>query len=113
MLRTQIYNADEGTFATLGVNLIEGRNFTRQETEGELLRVRELFAHPRAIGEDGTPKEKFLQDIVISQSFARLAFPDGKALGQRLADNDGDGYNVVGGSTTSTARTAGLPSTST
>jgi putative ABC transport system permease protein len=96
MLRTQIYNADEGTFATLGVNLIEGRNFTRRETEGELLRVRELFAHPRALGEDGTPKEKFLQDIVISRSLARLAFADGKALGRRLEDDDGDGYNVVG-----------------
>jgi putative ABC transport system permease protein len=96
LLRTQMYNADEGTFAALGVTLVEGRSFTRHETEGEVLRVRELFAHPRAIGEDGTPREKFLQDIVVTQAFARLAFGDGKALGQRLEDNDGDGYNVVG-----------------
>jgi putative ABC transport system permease protein len=96
MLRNQVYNADEGTLAALGARLIEGRNFTREETESEAVRMRELFAKSRPVGADGTPLEKVSQDIIISKAFGALLFPDGKALGKRLEDSDGDQYRIVG-----------------
>jgi putative ABC transport system permease protein len=96
MLRNQVYNADESTLAALGARLIEGRNFTREETESETLRIRQLFAASRPVGADGTPAEKTSQDIIISKAFAALLFPDGKALGRRLEDSDGDQYPIVG-----------------
>jgi putative ABC transport system permease protein len=96
MLRNQVYNADESTLAALGAKLIEGRNFTREETESETLRMRQIFAKSRPSGADGTPLEKTSQDIIISKAFARLLFPDGKALGKRTEDTDGDQYTIVG-----------------
>ena len=96
MQRNQVYNADDGTLATLGSNLIEGRNFTKEETESETLKFRQLFASSRAVGSDGTPLEKTSQDIIVSKAFGELLFPDGKALGKRLEDSDGDQYRIVG-----------------
>lgn len=96
MLRNQVYNADESTLAALGAKLIEGRNFTREETESETLRMRQIFAKPRPSGADGMPIEKTSQDIIISKAFAQLLFPDGKALGKRTEDTDGDQYTIVG-----------------
>jgi putative ABC transport system permease protein len=95
-LRNQIYNADEGTFATLGSPVVEGRGFTRGEVESEDARLAALFANARERGEDGTPKNKITQDVVVSRAFARLAFGDGSPLGKRLEDSDGDQYQVVG-----------------
>lgn len=95
-LRTQIYNADDGTLATLGTNIVEGRTFTREETEAETVRLATLLAKARETGEDGTPKEKITQDIVVSRALARLAFGEGSPLGKRLEDSDGDQYHVVG-----------------
>src|SRR5512141_265823 len=97
-LRNQVYNADEGTFATLGAPVVEGRGFTRAEVEAEDARLAALFASARELGADGTPKNKISQDVVISRAFARLAFGEGSALGKRLEDHDGDHYQVVGGS---------------
>jgi putative ABC transport system permease protein len=96
MLRNQVYNADESTLAALGAKLIEGRNFTREESESETLRMRQIFAKPRPSGADGMPIEKTSQDIIISKAFAQLLFPDGKALGKRTEDTDGDQYTIVG-----------------
>jgi putative ABC transport system permease protein len=96
MLRNQVYNADESTLAALGAKLIEGRNFTREETESETLRMRQIFAKARPSGADGMPIEKTSQDIIISKAFAQLLFPDGKALGKRTEDTDGDQYTIVG-----------------
>jgi putative ABC transport system permease protein len=95
-LRTQMYNADEGTLATLGTNLLEGRTFTREETESETARMAALFAKARETGADGTPKEKVTQDVVISRALGRLAFGEASPLGKRLEDSDGDQYHVVG-----------------
>jgi len=96
MLRNQVYNADESTLAALGARLIEGRNFTREETESEAQRLRQLFASSRPVGGDGTPAEKISQDVIVSKAFGALLFPDGKALGKRLEDSDGDQYRIVG-----------------
>jgi putative ABC transport system permease protein len=96
MLRNQVYNADESTLAVLGARLIEGRNFTRDEVDAEVLRLRKLFDTERPRDSRGQPLEKISQDIIISKAFAKLLFPDGKALGRRLEDTDGDQYQIVG-----------------
>jgi putative ABC transport system permease protein len=95
-LQVQIYNADDGTFATLGTPVAEGRSFTREEVESEDARLAALFASARERAEDGRPKNKITQDVVVSRAFARLAFGDGSPLGKRLEDDDGDQYQVVG-----------------
>jgi putative ABC transport system permease protein len=96
MLRTQIYSADEKTFETLGVQIVEGRALTRDEWERDALRLRELNKIVREKGQDGRPKDKFTQDVVISQAFGKLAFGEGSSLGKMLEDSDGDLYRVVG-----------------
>ena len=96
MLRTQVYNADESTLAALGARLVEGRNFTRDEVDAEVVRMRNLFNTARPRDSRGQPIEKVSQDIIISKAFAQLLFPNGKALGKRLEDTDGDGYQIVG-----------------
>ena len=96
MLRTQIYNADEGTLDTLGVGLAEGRNFDRDEVDRDTVRLRELGRNAREMGADGLPREKFLQEVIITRAYGTLAFGDRPLLGQQLEDSDGDLYRVVG-----------------
>lgn len=96
MLRNQVYNVDEASLATLGTQIIEGRNFTREQVRTDAERLRALFAANRPVGPDGRPAEKFTQDVIISKAFANLLFKDGKALGKGLEDSDGDQYRVVG-----------------
>ena len=96
MLRTQIYNADEGTLDTLGVQVVEGRTFTREDVERDRERLRQLYKGPRELGADHRPTQKFTQDVVVTQAFARLALGDGPLLGRMLEDSDGDQYRVIG-----------------
>jgi putative ABC transport system permease protein len=96
MLRTQIYNADESTLDALGVPLAEGRNFTRDDTQRDTLRLRALSASQREAGADGLPREKFLQDVIVSRAYGRLALGEGPLLGKMLEDSDGDQYRIVG-----------------
>lgn len=95
-LRSQIYNADEGTFDTLGVKIAEGRGFGREQVDADTERLQKLYSGPRPTGADGRPAEKFVQEVVISRAFARLAFGEGSPLGKSLEDNDADQYRVVG-----------------
>lgn len=95
-LRTQIYNTDEGTFEALGITVTEGRGFAREQVDADTLRLRQLFNAQRPLGADGRFSEKFLQEIVISRAFAKLAFGDGSPLGKMMEDSDGDLYRVVG-----------------
>jgi putative ABC transport system permease protein len=95
--RTQIYNADEATFDALGIRIVQGRGFTRDEVAAEALRLRKLFASPRAAGSDGRPAEKITQDVVISEAYGKLVWGEGQPLlGRLLEDDDGDMYRVVG-----------------
>lgn len=95
-LRTQMYNCDDATLETLGIQVVEGRNLPREQVEVDSRRLKDLLAGQREMGADGTPRKKFTQEVMVSQAFARLAFADGKALGQLLEDSDGDLYRVVG-----------------
>jgi putative ABC transport system permease protein len=97
MFRTQVYNADEGTLDALGIGVTEGRNFTREEAERDTLRLRTLLNTQRETGRDGLPREKFLQDVVISRAYGKLLFGEKEPLlGKLLEDSDGDQYRVIG-----------------
>jgi putative ABC transport system permease protein len=97
MFRTQVYNADEGTLDTLGIRVTEGRNFTREEAERDTLRLRALLASQREVGPDGLPRDKFLQDVVMSRAYGKLVFGEKEPLlGKLLEDSDGDQYRVIG-----------------
>jgi putative ABC transport system permease protein len=96
MLRTQIYNADEHTFQALGISVSEGRDFGQEEVVRDTERLRTLNNTKRDAGEDGLPREKFLQEVVVTRAFGRLAFGDEPVLGQLLEDSDADLYRVVG-----------------
>ena len=98
-MRTQIYNADEGTLDALGIKIVEGRGFDSAQVDTDAARLRALFQPdrgPRELGADGLPKEKFLQEVVISRAYAKLALGEGSPLGKTLEDSDGDLYRVVG-----------------
>ena len=95
-MRTQVYNADEGTLDALGIKIVEGRGFDTQQVDTDMMRLRALFKADRPAGDDGLPKEKFLQEVVISRAFAKLALGEGSPLGKKLEDSDGDEYQVVG-----------------
>src|SRR5262249_29163637 len=66
-----------------------------EEVESENLRLRNL-SPDREKGEDGKPKEKFVQPVLITQKYGRLLFPDGPLLGKQFEDTDGDLYTIVG-----------------
>ena len=96
MLRTQVYPTDQGLVDTLGVDLVEGREFTRAEVERDTERLAALFAGPRERDESGVPRTKFVQDVLISRRFAELAFGQGPYVGKLLEDKDRDQYRVIG-----------------
>src|SRR5688500_1716566 len=77
MMRTQIYNADEGTFETLGIQIVEGTGFSAEQTDTDTLRLAALLENERPMGADGLPKDKFTQDVVISQAYGKLVFGEG------------------------------------
>jgi putative ABC transport system permease protein len=79
-MESQFYAADSSTFDALGIPVVQGRGFTREE-----------FEH----GASATPTETL--PVVISKSLADAAFPDGKAMGRELASADeSQRYLIVG-----------------
>jgi putative ABC transport system permease protein len=96
MMRTQIYPASETLTSTLDMEIVEGRNLTREDVERDTARLRELFATQREMGPDGKPKSKFTQEVVITQAYAKLVFGEGSVLGKMLEDSDGDLYRIIG-----------------
>jgi len=79
-MQAQFYGADPSTFDALGVPIVQGRGFTREE-----------FEH----GASATPTETL--PVVISKALADAAFPDGKAVGRELASSDElQHYRIVG-----------------
>lgn len=97
MLRTQMYNVDEHFIEAMGTHLVEGRGFTHEDVERDTRRLRELLKMQRATGPDGLPREKFLQDVLITRAYARLLFGESTpVLGKLLEDSDGDQYRIIG-----------------
>jgi putative ABC transport system permease protein len=80
--RTQIYSADLKFFDTLGVRLLEGRNFTQEEYD--------------TYSADDLPEDT-ITPAVISRKLADLIYPEGGALGKVINDPDDDpSYRVIG-----------------
>ena len=80
--RTQIYSGDLKFFDTLGVRLLEGRNFTQEEYE--------------TYSADDLPPGT-VTPVVISQKLADLVYPEGGALGKVIDGSDGEpAFRVVG-----------------
>jgi len=97
MMRTQQYSVDEGLIDTLDLELVEGRAFSRAEVDRYTRQLVALFASERPRGPNGHPKDKFLQEIVISRAFAEKVFgPQPSYLGKLLEDSDTDQYQVIG-----------------
>ncbi len=79
--RTQIYGVDPAVFDTLGVTVIQGRNFTPAELEAGT----------------GSDPDKVISPVVISEALAKLLYPNGGALGKIIQDPSGtDSFDVIG-----------------
>lgn len=74
-----IYNVDEHGISTMGLNLIEGRDFTADD-----------------IGEFTEEKPDWPDSIILSQALAKRLFPDGSALGKQVHIRQNDVQTVVG-----------------
>jgi putative ABC transport system permease protein len=80
--RTQIYGADLNLFDTLGVHVVQGRSFTREELEA---------------GSAAANLDNVISPVVVSQKLAELMYPEGGVLGKVLKDPSGtDSFRVVG-----------------
>ena len=97
MFRTQVYNADEGTFDTLGIQVTEGRDVhARGGGAGHPAPAR--AARQPARGGAGRPAPRQVRpDVVISRAYGKLLFGEKEPLlGKLLEDSDGDQYRVIG-----------------
>jgi putative ABC transport system permease protein len=95
-IRTQIYAADEKMLDTLGVRLVEGRAFTREDVLRNTEQLRALNATDRERDSAGIARITVTVPAIISRAYAKLMFPDGSALGNTFEDDDGDRWQVVG-----------------
>lgn len=97
LLRSQQYNTDEGLVETLGVRVVEGHVFTRDEVVRDTERLVALFNSNRQRGSDGVPLERFTQDVVVTRAWAEHLFgPRGPYVGKLFEDSDRDHYRVIG-----------------
>jgi putative ABC transport system permease protein len=95
--RTQIYNTDGAIQDALGMKLVEGRSLTREDAERDSARLTALFASDRPRNPDGSPREKFQQEVMITRAWGEKVFGPAKSyLGKMLEDSDTDQYRVVG-----------------
>jgi putative ABC transport system permease protein len=95
-LRSQNYNADDGLIDTLGVTLVQGRAFTRADVDRDTGRLLALFNTDRPRGSDGLPRDKFLQEVIITRAWGEHMFGAGPYVGKLMQDGDGDQYRVIG-----------------
>lgn len=95
-IRTQIYAADEHMLDTLGVQLAEGRAFTREDVLRQTEQLRALNAATRERDATGRATARVTVPAIVSRAYARLMFPEGSPLGKSFEDDDGDRFQVVG-----------------
>jgi putative ABC transport system permease protein len=80
---TQFVLADQGFAQSLGVRLLQGQNFTREEVEA-------AYQNPRGI-------DAYEGAVLLTQALADAVFPKGDSLGQILELPEAPGrYRVVG-----------------
>ena len=95
-IRTQIYSADDRMLDTLGVRLVEGRAFTRDDVLRNTDQLRKVNAIDRERDASGLVTTTVTVPAIISRAYAKLMFPEGSPLGKTFEDNDGDRWQVVG-----------------
>lgn len=95
-IRTQIYAADEHMLDTLGVRLVEGRAFSRDDVLRNTEQLRALNASERDRDASGVPTTVVTVPAIISRAYAQLMFPEGSPLGRTFEDSDGDRWQVIG-----------------
>ncbi|HTV03701.1 MAG TPA: FtsX-like permease family protein [Luteitalea sp.] len=96
LVRTQIYAADEKLLDTLGVRLVEGRAFTREDVLRNTEQLRALNDTERQRDASGLAAVKVTVPAIISKAYAQLMFPEGQPLGKTFEDEDGDRWQVIG-----------------
>jgi putative ABC transport system permease protein len=95
-LWTQSYAADDRLLDTLGVELDEGRSFTRDDVERETQLSRGLQAAQRKGGSHAKRSEPHVVDVIISRALAQRVFEEGPYLGKVLEDDSGRHCRVIG-----------------
>jgi len=71
-VRVAYYRVDENGLETLGVRLIDGRNFNRGDIED---------ARDGGDGDSG-------RNVIITKAFAERVFPDGNVVGRQISNSD-------------------------
>lgn len=95
-IRTQIYSADERSLDTLGVRLVEGRGFTRDDVLRSTAQLRAANATQRDRDAAGLVTSTLTVPAIVSRTYANLMFPEGQPLGKTFQDGDGDLWQVIG-----------------
>ena len=81
---------------TLGVRLVEGRAFTRDDVLRNTEQLRALNATERVRDASGIAAATVTVPAIITRAYAKLMFPEGQPLGKTFEDEDGDRWQVVG-----------------
>ncbi len=77
-VRISFFWVDENGLETLGVNLIDGRNFTRADI--------------RSRSDNGN---EIPRNVIVTKAFAERLFPDGNAVGSQISNADGENTATV------------------
>ena len=80
----------------LGVRLVEGRAFTRDDVLRNTEQLRALNAIERVRNGSGIAASTVTVPAIITRAYAKLMFPEGQPLGKTFEDEDGDRWRVVG-----------------
>ncbi|HXV75653.1 MAG TPA: FtsX-like permease family protein [Candidatus Polarisedimenticolaceae bacterium] len=88
-LSAPYFIVSEGVIAALGVELVEGRDFTAAD-----------FPTPdddeaSATAEDEAAAEPDLSNVIVTREFAELMYPDGDALGKTIENRNGDSIDTI------------------
>jgi putative ABC transport system permease protein len=82
LVRTPIYTVDEHFLETLGLDLAEGRAFTRADI-------------PPRLDDDEQPATPPPINVIITKALGDALFPDGDALGQVITSANDQSHNTI------------------
>ena len=84
LVRAPIYTVDEHFLATLGLELVEGRPFTKQD----------ILPRPDP---DAPPSAPRPLNVIVTKALADALYPDGDALGQQITDGNDESVDTIVG----------------
>jgi putative ABC transport system permease protein len=88
--------ADENLPDALGVEIDEGRWFTRKEVEENTRKWRAIRDVKRERSSDGMVRQPTVDDVVVTRAFGERVFGNGPLLGKMLEDWEGDRLRIIG-----------------